>query len=91
MYGINYLFKFFVVVVVCFLLVKIIELQKEKNRNNDNKNNENVTKCWEVEIFQIIEPCSKCDSFAKSSLKACKSTGYREILNCEKYGLVSRR
>lgn len=66
------------------------EALAEKNRNSDNKNNENATKCWQVEPFHILEPCSKCDSFAKSSLKACKLTGYRETLNCEKYGPVSR-
>lgn len=67
------------------------EALAEKNRNSDNKNNENATKCWQIEPFHILEPCSKCDSFAKSSLKACKLTGYRETLNCEKYGPVSRR
>ena len=62
----------------------------EKNIQNDNKNNDNLTKCWDKEPFVVLEPCHKCSSLLRSSLYACKSTGYREVLNCERYGPVSR-
>jgi hypothetical protein len=57
----------------------------------DNKNNENLTKCWNKEKFVVQESCSKCDSLISKYVYACKETGYREILTCEKYGQVSRR
>ncbi|CAF0792907.1 unnamed protein product [Brachionus calyciflorus] len=57
---------------------------------NDNKNNDNSKKCWNLEKFVIMETCHRCDSLLRSSLFACKETGYREILNCEKNGPVSR-
>jgi hypothetical protein len=77
-----------------FVFLFIIQsqgLNKEKNIKSDNKNSENLTKCWDKEPFTVLEICSKCSSLLKSSLNACHPTGYREVLNCEKYGPVSRR
>jgi hypothetical protein len=62
----------------------------DKNVLNDNKNNKNSTKCWQVESYTILEKCSKCDTFSRNSLLACKPTGYREIIQCTKFGHVSR-
>ncbi len=57
----------------------------------DNKNNENKTKCWTVENYKIIEECSRCDLYSLKFLHACEETGYKELINCKVYGLVSRR
>ena len=67
------------------------KFEKEKELINDNKNNGNVTKCWNIEKYTVIDQCFKCDSFSMNFLLACKETGYREVLKCEKYGHVSRR
>ena len=68
-----------------------LQLEMSKNIQNDNKNNENSKKCWNNETFSIIDECSKCSAFFKNSIHACKATGYRETIQCEKYGIVSRR
>lgn len=62
----------------------------DKRIQSDNRNNDNTSKCWDKEPFTVLESCHKCNSWLKSSLQACKPTGYREVLNCEKYGPVSR-
>lgn len=67
------------------------DVYNEKKVESDNKNNENLTKCWQVEAFSVIEKCTRCDPILLTSLRACKKTGYREIIHCEKYGQVSRR
>jgi hypothetical protein len=56
----------------------------------DNKNDVNSTKCWEKENFKLLEPCDRCDQLLRKTLSACMSTGYREVLKCENYGIVSR-
>ncbi len=66
-------------------------LENEENILIDNKNNENLTKCWSKEKFTLTEACSKCDPLLNKYLNACHETGYREVLNCQKYGTVSRR
>jgi hypothetical protein len=63
---------------------------KESANSKDLKGNQTVGKCWQSEHFQIVEPCSKCDHFSMSSLKACKPTGYKESVNCEKSGPATR-
>lgn len=57
----------------------------------DNSNTVNKSKCWEMEKFEVLEACSKCDLYSLKFLVACKGTGYKELIACEKYGHVSRR
>ncbi len=90
------LFFFFCILIYYYSNLYILCLIKSKtelSRNilNDNKNNENSSKCWNKETFTIVDVCSKCNAFLRNSVHACKATGYRETINCEKYGLVSRR
>lgn len=61
------------------------------NSIQEIKKDEDSEKCWEKEKYSLIEPCQRCDSFLRSSLiKACKNTGYREVINCENHGIISR-
>ena len=57
----------------------------------DNVNTGNKSKCWEIEKFKVLENCSKCDLYSMKFLMACKETGYKELIACDKYGHVSRR
>ena len=58
---------------------------------NDNKNFESVDKCWDKEKTELLEECTKCDMYYGRLLNACRLTGYKETLNCEQYGTVSKR
>jgi hypothetical protein len=69
----------------------LFQLEEQENVSKDNFNNINATKCWEKEDFTITEICNKCDKFLRKTLLACKISGYREVIKCNKYGMVSRR
>lgn len=56
----------------------------------DIKKDEKSENCWDKEKYNLVEPCQRCDSLLKSSLIACKNTGYREVINCENHGIISR-
>ncbi|RNA05417.1 JTB isoform X1 [Brachionus plicatilis] len=58
--------------------------------DNDKKIDQNSKKCWNEEKYNLVEACQRCDSLLRSSLLACKETGYREVISCESHGLVSR-
>ena len=45
---------------------------------NDNKNNGNVTKCWNIEKYTVIDQCFKCDSFSMNFLFSAFSKEIKE-------------
>lgn len=55
-------------------------------------------KCWTNESYDIVKPCSLCSTYEletshsryHSNVHLCSKTGYKELIECSKSGLVER-